>query len=200
MESGSIHTMKRSFNPALAGVVLLVAFACGVQTAAAQAPPLTRADAFRFLTQATFGPTQAEIDRLVALGNSSNAYERWIDQQLALEPSLQLPAVQARYATTKNPLLLHETRQDTWFKHAMSSPDQLRQRVAFALSEILVVSQHSVLLKMPFATADYYDLLARSAFGDFRQLIEDVTLHPAMGSVSQHARQPEAGSGAQHPS
>jgi uncharacterized protein (DUF1800 family) len=45
----------------------------------------------------------------------------------------------------------------------------------------MVVSQRSVLAKMPFAAADYYDLLARSAFGDFRQLMEDVTLHPAMG-------------------
>ena len=142
---------------------------------------LTRSDAFRFLAQATFGPTSTEIDRLIALGDSSQAYERWIDEQIALEPSLQLPAVQAKYVTVKNPTVLNSTRQATWFKNATVGPDQLRQRVAFALSEIMVVSQHGALAKMPFATASYYDLLARSAFGDFRQLIEDVTLHPAMG-------------------
>jgi uncharacterized protein (DUF1800 family) len=168
--------MKR-FSLALTSAVLYCAVA-----ATASAAPLSRANAFRFLTQATFGPTSAEIDRLIALGDSSNACQRWIDEQLALEPSLQLPAVQARYVTFKAPGVLNSTRQDTWFKHAMQAPDQLRQRVAFALSEILVVSQHSALEKMPFATADYYDVLTRGAFGDYRQLLEDVTLHPAMGA------------------
>ena len=144
-------------------------------------PAVTRNDAFRFLNQATFGATGSEIDHLIALGDSSQAYARWIDEQMAFAPSLQLPAVQAKYVKVKNPTLLNTTRQDTWFRNAVRGQDQLRQRVAFALSEIMVVSEHGALAKMPFASADYYDLLARSAFGDFRQLLEDVTLHPAMG-------------------
>jgi uncharacterized protein (DUF1800 family) len=168
--------MKHRFSLALLSVAALVAL-----VARAEAAPVARADAFRFLNQATFGPTGAEINRLIALGDSSQAYARWIDEQLALEASLQLPAVQAKYVSVKNPTVLNLTRQDIWFKHAMQAPDQLRQRVAFALSEIMVVSEHSVLAKMPFAAADYYDMLARDAFGDFRQLMEDVTLHPAMG-------------------
>ena len=155
---------------------------CGLAAHNANAAPPTRAEAFRFLNQATFGPTGAEIDRLIALGDSSQAYAQWIDEQMAIGPSLELPAVQAKYAVSKSPWVLQDARQDIWFKHAVRAPDQLRQRVAFALSEIMVVSQHSELLFMPFATADYYDLLSRGAFGDFRQLMEDVTLHPAMGT------------------
>ena len=171
-------TMQRRSSPALISVLVL----CGLAAQHANAAPPTRGEAFRFLNQTTFGPTSAEIDRLIALGDSSQAYARWIDEQMTIAPSLQLPVVQAKYAVTKSVWLLHDARQDIWFKHAMRAPDQLRQRVAFALSEIMVVSQHGDLLKMPFATADYYDLLSRSAFGDFRQLIEDVTLHPAMGT------------------
>jgi uncharacterized protein (DUF1800 family) len=59
--------------------------------------------------------------------------------------------------------------------------DQLRQRVAFALVEILVVSQVGALQNLPFATADFHDLLVRGAFGNYRDLLRDVTLHPAMG-------------------
>ena len=76
---------------------------------------------------------------------------------------------------------LNVDRQEIWFRNSLTGPDQLRQRVAFALSEIMVVSQQSTLQNMPYALADYYDLLARDAFGDFRKLLEDVTLHPAMG-------------------
>ena len=159
-----------------------VVILCGLAAHNANAAPPTRAEAFRFLNQATFGPTGAEIDRLIALGDSSQAYAQWIDEQMAIGPSLELPAVQAKYAVSKSPWVLQDARQDIWFKHAVRAPDQLRQRVAFALSEIMVVSQHSELLFMPFATADYYDLLSRGAFGDFRQLMEDVTLHPAMGT------------------
>ena len=154
----------------------------GPQAAALAVVVPTQTEAARFLTQATFGPTSAEIDRLTALGDSSQAYAQWIDEQMAIGPSLQLPAVQAKYAVSKSPWVLQDARQDIWFKHATRAPDQLRQRVAFALSEIMVVSQHSELLFMPFATADYYDMLSRGAFGDFRQLLEDVTLHPAMGT------------------
>jgi uncharacterized protein (DUF1800 family) len=93
-----------------------------------------------------------------------------------------LPVLQAKYASgTKNTVTLNTVRQDTWLRTAVIGPDQLRQRVAFALSEIMVVSQRGALDKMPLALAGYYDVLARNAFGSFRQLMEDVTLHPAMG-------------------
>lgn len=148
-------------------------------------PPVSRAQAFSFLNQTTFGATEAEAQRLIALGDSTNAYGRWIDQQLQQPASLQLPHVQAAYAALPQPVQnigrLNDDRVDIWFRNVVNGPDQLRQRVAFALSEIMVVSQQSVLQAFPFALADYYDMLARNAFGDFRQLMEAVTLHPAMG-------------------
>ena len=150
-------------------------------SAAAAAAPVTEAEAFRFLTQASFGPTRADIDALIALGDSKTAYRRWVNKQLAIPPSLVLPLVQQAGQTIANPVPLNNYRQDAWFRNAMHGPDQLRQRVAFALSEILVVSQNAALLRAPFATASYYDTLATDAFGNFRQLLQDVTLHPAMG-------------------
>jgi uncharacterized protein (DUF1800 family) len=141
-------------------------------------------DAYRFLNQATFGATEAEAQRLLALSSAGDAYARWIDEQLALPPSLLLPAVQAglpnpvpeRFDVTS----LNGLRQDLWFRNAVAGPDQLRQRVAWALSQIMVVSQVT-LQNYPLGLADYYDTLARHAFGDFRALLEDVTLHPMMG-------------------
>ena len=64
--------------------------------------------------------------------------------------------------------------------------DQLRQRVAFALSQIFVVSTNGDVSHFPKGIASYYDMLARNAFGNFRQLLEDVTLHPMMGVYLTH--------------
>jgi len=72
--------------------------------------------------------------------------------------------------------------QDAWWPVIVNAPDQLRQRVAFALSETMVASANgSGMYQHPEALATYWDLLANDAFGNFRQLIEDVTLNPAMG-------------------
>ena len=148
-------------------------------------PPIGKTDAFRFLAQATYGPTEAEVQRLIALGDSTTGYAKWIDDQLQQPASVQLPTIQTAYAGLTNPAQmigsLNTDRQEIWFRNSITGPDQLRQRIAFALSEIMVVSQQSTLQNMPHALADYYDMLARDAFGDFRKLVEDVTLHPAMG-------------------
>ena len=147
--------------------------------------PITRSQAYRFLNQATFGATPADADRLIAFGDSDTGYARWIDDQLTQPISLQLPTLQQELAAAPDPIQaiprLHATRQELWFRDAITGPDQLRQRVAFALSEIMVVSQQSAADTMPLGLADYYDTLSRNAFGDFRELMEQVTLHPAMG-------------------
>jgi uncharacterized protein (DUF1800 family) len=137
-------------------------------------PPVaapTRAEAARFLRQATFGPTAAEIDRVVARG-----YSGWIDDQIALAPSTQVAYLKAlpQKAT-------QDDRVESWFRNTVLGPDQLRQRVAFALSQILVVSERSALGGEPVALATYYDLLQADAFGRYRDLLEHVTLSPAMG-------------------
>ncbi len=138
-------------------------------------PPITTAEAFQFLNQATFGATEAEAQRVIGM-----RYEAWIDEQLAQPASLQLPHVQSL------PLPqfigeLQNDRVDIWFRNALHGNDQLRQRVAFALSEIMVVSQLGVLNNYPYGLSSYYDTLAVNAFGNYRDLIEEITLHPAMG-------------------
>ena len=138
-------------------------------------PPVSTAEAFQLLNQATFGATEDEAQRVIALG-----VEGWIDSELAKPPSLQLPHLQA---LPPPPFFfeLQPDRVDVWFRNAVNGDDQLRQRVAFALSEILVVSELGALVSFPYALADYYDELARHAFGNYRDLLEAVTLHPAMG-------------------
>jgi uncharacterized protein (DUF1800 family) len=146
-------------------------------------PPPVNAQAYRFLNQATFGATEASAQRFGGLDDPSE-YGTWIDEQLAAEPSLQLPYVQA---ALPSPIpagfrvrALHEQRLDIWFQNVLHGDDQLRQRVAWALSQIMVVSQVE-LGEYPLGLADYYDTLSRNALGDFRGLMEDVTLHPMMG-------------------
>jgi uncharacterized protein (DUF1800 family) len=138
-------------------------------------PQATMAQAFQLLNQASFGATEDEAQVVINLGA-----EEWIDRQLQQVPSLQLPYLRS-LPLPQNQILLHSDRIDVWFRNVVNGRDQLRQRVAFALSEILVVSQLGALDALPFAVADYHDMLARNAFGNYRQLLNEVTLHPAMG-------------------
>ena len=137
--------------------------------------PITKAEAFQFLNQTTFGALEAEANRVIAM-----RHEAWIDDQMMKPASLNLPFL--RLLPIVQPLgLMNADRVDIWFRNALHGDDQLRQRVAFALSEIFVVSQLGALNDAPFSTASYYDLLVENAFGNYRDLIQKVTLHPAMG-------------------
>ena len=138
-------------------------------------PPLSTAQAFQFLNQATFGATESEAQRVINLG-----LDGWINQQITQPASLQLPYLQSLPEPDRAPQLQPE-RVDSWYRHVIDGQDQLRQRVAFALSQIMVVSEVGALRQMPYGLAGYYDVLAENAFGNFRELLEEVTLHPAMG-------------------
>lgn len=138
--------------------------------------PITKSEAFQFLNQTTFGATEAEAQRVIDMG-----YETWIDEQILLPPSLQLPYIDSLPVQPGETFLLNQDRVDIWFRNAVRGNDQLRQRVAFALSEIMVVSEQGALINFPYALSSYYDLLVNGAFENYRDLIEDVTLHPAMG-------------------
>ncbi|GAB3359221.1 DUF1800 domain-containing protein [Lysobacter tyrosinilyticus] len=148
--------------------------------------PIDDAQAARFLAQTTFGPTLADIQHLRAVG-----YDAWLDEQFAVAPSYELPYIDKLIGTTERARISH--RLEAWLLMAMGGPDpvdpqivhndQLRQRVAFALSEIFVVSDApAVLWNQPRAMSHYYDTLTRDAFGNFRTLLEDVTVHPVMGA------------------
>ncbi len=164
----------------LAALALGISGCGGGSGASSQPPPpapdlATKAEAFQLLNQATFGATEAEAQRVITLG-----VEAWIDDQMQRPASLQLPHM--RDLPPRQDLgQLQRDRVDIWFRNALHGDDQLRQRVAFALSEIMVVSQQGALIEAPFSLAGYYDMLATNAFGNYRDLIEDVTLHPAMG-------------------
>ena len=137
--------------------------------------PITKAEAFQFLNQASFGATEAEAQVVINMG-----IESWIDDQLRQPASLHFPFLQA--LPIVQPMgLMNADRLDIWFRNALHGDDQLRQRVAFALSEILVVSQLGALNGRPYSTTSYYDVLVRNAFGNYRDLLGEVTLHPAMG-------------------
>jgi uncharacterized protein (DUF1800 family) len=151
-------------------------------------------DAARFLTQATFGPRRDEIDALT--GGNLNA---WIDAQMALPNTSHRARTLEELAYTpitgntppNRPLPFH--RQQAWFYNVLQAPDQLRQRVAFALSELFVVSD-STLAGDLYAEglANYYDMLGAGAFGSFRTLLEQVSLSPIMGAYLSHLRNAKA--------
>ena len=137
--------------------------------------PYSDAQAARFLTQATFGPSLAEISRLRQIG-----YNTWLAEQAAAPASHHRPYLEAQEAAGIE--VYQNSRQEAWWKYAITAPDQLRQRVAFALSELLVVSDESGAIDgYPIAMANYYDILVDGAFGNYRNLLEKVTLNPVMG-------------------
>jgi len=144
--------------------------------------PSSDADAARFLTQATFGPTPAAIAEVRAQG-----YPNWIADQRSRAATLQRPVVEQQVATQ----VLSDPRQgpfyrayrvERWFNTSVNAPDQLRQRMAFALSQILVVSDVGALDNNPLGVAEYHDILLRNAFGNYRTLLGEVTRSAAMGA------------------
>lgn len=137
--------------------------------------PHSDAEAARFLTQATFGPTLPEISRLRAMG-----YNAWLAEQAVLPVSHERQYMEDQQAAGLD--VYQSARQEAWWLHAITGPDQLRLRVAFALSELLVVSDDSGDAGgQPIAMGHYYDLLTDNAFGNYRSLLEQVTLSPIMG-------------------
>jgi uncharacterized protein (DUF1800 family) len=173
--------MLRNTSPLVVLAMLLAG--CGGSSGSETSPPpplpppnvISKAEAFRFLNQASFGATEAEAHRVIVMG-----FDAWIDEQLQRPASLQLPYLKS---LPRPPLLyeLQDDRIDIWFRNAVNGEDQLRQRVAFALSEIMVVSQFGALIDHTYSLAGYHDLLVSGAFGNYRDLIGEVTLHPAMG-------------------
>jgi len=99
----------------------------------------------------------------------------------------------AAYPANLQTIASAQNRQAAWWLISVTAPDQLRQRVAFALSEIFVTSDvASSLSNEADGLANYYDLLANDAFGNFRTLLNDVTLSPTMGNYLNMLRNSKA--------
>jgi uncharacterized protein (DUF1800 family) len=203
----------RSWGSAAMLGVLLGLSACGGGGggAATSAPPTTTppptpasvsaADAARLLEQATFGVTASDVAHVQSVG-----IDGYINQQFGY-PSTQYTGYSytphtapagcvndgsnppdASSLCARDKYSPFQVQRD-FFIHALNNPDQLRQRVALALSQIMVVS--SVEIYEAYGLADYENILLRDAFGNYRTLLQDVTLSPTMGHYLDMANSDE---------
>jgi uncharacterized protein (DUF1800 family) len=168
------------------------------------APPVVTTDAnvWRLLNQATFGASQAEAAKVAAMGIPA-----WIDNQL-LQPAsgypdtkynvISLKAIPSVCATqdpagknypadspqaicARDHLTLAGIQRD-FFTNAITAPDQLRQRVAWALSQIAVTSGNEQDLSYAYVMSRYQNIMFQEAFGNYENLLRKVTYNPAMGN------------------
>ena len=148
-------------------------------------------EASRLAAQATFGMSYTEIDAIARQGK-----EDWIDSQFNV-PMSDHGSIVADLVRRRNAGEFAQYEEDiefliyfrrlAWWHQTVTARDALRQRVAFALSEIFVVSDRvDDLIIFPTALSSYYDTLLVNAFGNYRDLLRDVTLHPAMGIYLSH--------------
>ncbi|AKT43026.1 DUF1800 domain-containing protein [Chondromyces crocatus] len=151
--------------------------------------------AVRFLNQATFGATDDDVARLSELWRGA-----WIHQQFELPIGIttwdRVRALQTAWFNSQNnpqtadPISLpYQVLDAAVWASFMTSPDQLRKRVSYALSQILVVSMEGLGgngYQNALLAAGYLDVLERNAFGNFRDLLKDISLNPAMGMYLSH--------------
>jgi uncharacterized protein (DUF1800 family) len=143
-----------------------------IATAQVQTQKATLQAAARLLDQATFGPTLTDIQHVENVG-----LQAYLAEQFATPTTLE-PDI----AATPPTLCATNTipcQQAEWWQVALTGPDQLRQRVALAMSEMFVISTNSVNAR---AVTTYQNTLANDAFGNFYTMVKDVTLSPGMGA------------------
>ena len=156
--------------------------------------PVSNTEAASFLMAASFGPTTETIDEV-----AQDGYSHWVQEQLTLPMVSVLEQATPEfeeYAPTSS-------RQDkvtleAWYENAVLGEDQLRQRAAFALSQIFVVSTNNIYGRKGHMHARFMDILQENAFGNFRDLLQDVTYSPSMGVwltyIGNKKADPETGS------
>jgi uncharacterized protein (DUF1800 family) len=151
------------------GIVLIAACPAFGQSASQQ---MSASAAARFLDQATWGPTPGSIAQLQQMGIAN-----WLNAQFALNTS-NIPDQPQLDSTGEPNRDLHPV-QASFFQNTVTGQDQLRQRVAFALSQMWVVSFTGV--PIAYAFPPYWRIFRDNAFGNYRDLMQAVTLSPAMG-------------------
>jgi uncharacterized protein (DUF1800 family) len=174
----------------------------GIVMCAALSSADAEADAVRLLRQATFGPAEEDLARVRAIGVAA-----WLDEQFALPatPYPEYPYVPATRPATCVDDRSQPVRPDSYcardgyslfplqlefFRSSVSQPDQLRGRVAFALSQILVTS--GVANGRNYAMRHYQQLFRDQAFGNYYNLLRAVTLSPVMGDYLNMANNNKA--------
>jgi len=165
-----------------------------------------RIQAGLFLSQATMGYSITALDdlaaRIGAIGET-NAYNEWLDREFNIPMASFVDYVDNVIAidgfddeedSSVNPILLAgigSYQTYTWWDRVTRGEDHLRQRMTWALSQIFVTSSNvdegrlAARWKQPLY---YYDILQENAFGNYRELLEDVTYHPFMGFFLSHLR------------
>ena len=148
-------------------------------------------DIVRFLNQATFGATPRDYEQLRSLidqdgANRLQVYELWIDQQISA-PRTSMQDLDNHTYSVFSEYSQSSLKRESFWPIALYANDQLRQRMTFALSEILVIStENSMIRNRPQGLGSYWDTLANESFGSYKALLKDVTLHPMMGVYLSH--------------
>lgn len=178
--------ISRTRSSLMAAVLLTTGLLSGCMEPAPPVDAPTQETASRFLHQATMGVNQADIDRLISVG-----WEGWMNEQFAM------PLTDSHYeyfsrggkpnCDTCDVSDFDAVLSSFWYQ-TIEGKDQLRQRVAFALSELFVISAeaNNELKDYPQSLAAFHDVLYQNAFGNFRTLLEQVAIHPAMGAMLSH--------------
>ncbi|NND09254.1 MAG: DUF1800 domain-containing protein [Saprospiraceae bacterium] len=175
--------------------------ASGMKTISGEGLDAPVMEASRFLAQAALGADMDEIQKVQEMG-----IDAWVEEQFVMEPSSYIGILEDLFSDIYDAYLAeggdskdfrcrpkwYHTNY-AWWEMVVTGEDLLRQRIALALSEILVISKEkSDLENYGYAVASYYDVLIKHAFGNYKDLLLDVTLHPAMGNYLSHLNNPKA--------
>jgi uncharacterized protein (DUF1800 family) len=171
-----------------------------VPTPAKELEVKTQIYASHFLHAATFGPSLTQINALATemrLKGVRQACSEWISREFAKPMTLHQGVIESMltadgFAQNQPNIWITRYRHHAWWDTALNGNDQLRQRVAWALAQILVTSEDgegfgdeslgNISGKGRWlGPTNYYDTLVRHSFGNYRNLLQDVTYHPVMG-------------------
>ncbi len=142
---------------------------------------LDELSAARFLSQSTLGYDHSMISEVSELG-----IEEWMNHQFRTTSESYFNHFTHNIRRGQTRIKYFEDFHRTWWHNTLSGNEYLRERVAFALSQIFVISSKSFLLNYGDGLTSYYDLLSNNAFGNYRDLLSEVTMHPMMGFYLSH--------------
>jgi hypothetical protein len=143
----------------------------------------TQEEASRFLMQATYGPTMESIEEV-----SDEGLISWLDQQM--NPLITRPTLTSITMFLSGQEHSRSLWRHGWWHNAVTRPDQLRQRMAYALSQILVINTEggNIIGDNITIQSNYYDPLIKNAFNSYRGVLDHVAYSPAMGYYLSHMR------------
>ena len=150
---------------------------------------ITNDEIRRFLIQSTFGPDEDMVKQAVDLGMTD-----WLDWQLSVPHQSYLDDLFFVERFGQPNILYHTGFVRSWWHNILSGEEYLRDRVAYALSQIFVISSKSFLHNYGDGFVSYYNMLSDNAFSNYRDLLEEVTYHPMMGFYLSHLNNPKGDS------